>query len=196
MERYRVDRSFLRQSNGTITTSYYARGADCDNALRNSSVQRSNQPSVINRDIFYNYPAPRSRQCILSQDGLPAEWRYRITADYIFEDDRYATLFKRYGKRFEIFDDQNKRLLGTIEVVSFVPISAVPWIVAGCNPGSSGANCIWYLVKYGTPILAGLKARAASDPQKNQYVPSRDPETWEITPFAKALGLELRQPTD
>lgn len=51
-------------------------------------------------------------------------------------------------------------------------------------------------MKGGTSIATGYKARAADDPQRNVFTPSMDPETWEVTQFVRALGLEQRQPTD
>jgi hypothetical protein len=79
IELYRVDRSFLRQGDGTITTQYYAHGGECDNDLQGYYYERRNEPWAFRKDIFYSYHGKKTRQCILSQDGLPAEWRYRIT---------------------------------------------------------------------------------------------------------------------
>jgi hypothetical protein len=198
IEHYRVDRSFLRQADGKITTTFYARGADCDNALKGYYAQRRNEPWAFRHDIFYYYKGDKSRQCILSQDGLPTEWRYRITANYTYAKDRGSSLFTRYGKTFEIFDERDKRLLGTIEAATYWPLSAMPWIAVGCglNSGDAKWQCGWSLSKGTTSIAAGYKAREANDPQKNPFTPSLDAETWEVTQLARALGLEQRQPTD
>jgi hypothetical protein len=197
IEHYRVDRSFLRQGN-EITTTYYAHGADCDNALQGYYYQRRHEPWAFRKDIFYYYHGNKTRQCILSQDGLPAEWHYRITANYTYTKDHASSLFTRRGKAFEIFDERDKRILGTIEVATFTPFPVVPWIVAGCglNSGAAKWQCGWNLTKGGTSIAAGYKPRAADDPQTNPFTPSLDAETWEVTQLARALGLEPRQPTD
>jgi hypothetical protein len=198
IEHYRVDRSFQRQLNGTITTTYYAHGSDCDNARQGYDHARSREPWTLRTDIFYHYPGNKTRQCILSQDGLPAEWRYRITANYTYAKDQASSLFTRRGKAFEIFDERNKRLLGTVEVATFTPIAIVPRIFAGCGLDGGAAKwvCTWGLTKDGRSIAAGYQLRAADDPQKNPFIPSLDAETWEVTQLARALGLAARQPTD
>jgi hypothetical protein len=198
IEHYRVDRSFLRQGKGTITTTFYAHGADCEKAAQSYYYQRRFEPWAFRKDIFYNYQGAKTRQCILSQDGLPAEWRYRIKASYTYAQDRASSLFERRGKAFEIFDDRDNRSLGTIEIATLTPFPVVPWIVAGCslNSGAPKWQCGWGLIKGGSAIVAGYKARAANDPQKNPFIPSADAETWEVTQLARALGLEPRQPTD
>lgn len=197
IEHYRLDRSFLRQADGKITTMYYARGADCDNASQDYYPGRI-KPWVFRKDIFYHYRGNKTRQCILSQDGLPAEWRYRITGNYSYAADQASSLFARRGETFEIFDERDKRTLGTIEVATFTPFPVVPWIVAGCglNSGAAKWECGWSLTKGETSIAAGYKRRAADDPQTNPFIPSLDAETWEVTQLARALGLEPRQPTD
>lgn len=198
IEHYRVDRSFLRQPKGTITTTYYANGADCDSALQGYYSQRRFEPWAFRKDIFYNYHGDKTRQCILAQDGVSADWRYRIKGSYTYENDRASALFTRRGKLFEIFDERENRLLGTIEIATFAPFPLVPWIVAGCflNDGAARWQCAWAFTKGGSSIAAGYKLRAADDPEKNPFIPSSDAETWEITQLAKALGLDQRQPTD
>jgi hypothetical protein len=198
IEHYRVDRSFVREGNGNITTTYYARGASCDNALQGFYANRVNEPWTFRKDIFYHYKGNKTRQCILSQNGLPAEWRYRITTNYTYAQDRASSLFTRYGRAFEIFDERDNRMLGTVTVATLTPFPIVPWIVAGCglNSGAAKWQCSWGLTKGGTPIAAGYKPRPANDPQKNPFIPSLDPETWEVTQLARTLGLEPRQPTD
>jgi hypothetical protein len=195
IEHYRVDRSFLRQGDMKITTTYYARGDVCDNA---PEYQRGHEPWALRKDIFYYYHGSKTRQCILSQDGLPTEWRYRITANYIDTKHQDFSLFTRHGKTFEIFDERDKRILGTIETATFAPFPVVPRIIAGCglNSGAAKWQCGWDLTKNGDSIAAGYKPRAADDPQKNPFTPSVDAETWEVTQLARALGLEARQPTD
>jgi hypothetical protein len=199
IEHYRVDRSFLRQGKGpTITTTYYAHGADCDNAAKGFYYQRRFEPWALRKDIFYFYQGNKTRQCILSQDGQSAEWHYRIKASYTYAQDRAASLFSRRGKQFEIFDERDQRLLGTIEVATFWPYPAVPWIFAGCalDGGAAKWQCSWGMTRGGTAVAAGYKQRAANDPQTNPFTPSLDAETWEVTQLARALGLEQRQPTD
>ena len=169
-----------------------------DNALQGYYAERRNEPWAFRKDIFYYYPGKRTRQCILSQDGLPAEWRYRITARYTYAEDQETSLFTRRGTAFEIFDERDKRSLGTIVVATFTPFAAVPWIIAGCglNSGAAKWQCGFSLTKGVSYITAGAKVRAADDPQKNPFIPSLDSETWEVTQLARALGLEPRQPTD
>ena len=198
IEHYRVDRSFLRQGDGTITTTYYARGADCDNALQGYYYQRRQEPWAFRKDIFYYYPGNKTRQCILSRNDATAQWRYRISANYTYANDQASSLFTRFGTAFEIFDEQDKRTLGTIEVATFKPFPIVPWIVAGCalNSGAAKWQCGWSLTKGEAYIAAGYRQRPANDPQKNPFIPSLDSETWEVTQLARALGLEPRQPTD
>ena len=198
IEHYRVDRAFLRQGKGTITATYYARGADCDNALQGFYYQRRFEPWALRKDIFYNYHGQKTRQCVLSQDGISADWRYRIKASYTYDKDRASWMFTRRGKVFEVFDDSENQLLGAIEVATFTPFPLVPWIVAGCflDDGASKWRCSWGLTKSGRMIAAGYRLRAADDPEKNPFTPSADPQTWEITQLARALGLDQRQPMD
>jgi hypothetical protein len=198
IEHYRVDRSFIRQADGKITTTYYAHGADCDNALQGYSYERRFEPWTFRKDIFYYYHGDKTRQCILSQDGLQAEWRYRITTQYTYKKDKASSLFRRQGEVFDIFDERANRTLGTVEIATFTPLPNLPWIVAGCGLNSRDAKwqCGWRLTGSGTSIAAGYSPRAAGDPQTNPFIPSLDPETWDVTSLARALGLEARLPTD
>jgi hypothetical protein len=110
IEHFRVDRSFLREGK-SFTMIYYDRGYACDNAPQG---YRRHEPWVFRKDIFYYYKGSKTRQCLLSQDGAPAEWRYRITANYTYAKDRAFSLVTRRGKTFEIYDERDNRLLGTI----------------------------------------------------------------------------------
>jgi hypothetical protein len=132
------------------------------------------------------------------QDALPAEWRYRITANYTYAADRASRLFARIGRAFEVIDERDNQMLGTIELATFTPFPVVPSIVAGCalNSAAPKWQCVSGLSKSGTSIAAGYKKRADDDPQKNPFIPSVDAETWDVTQLARALGLEPRQPTD
>jgi hypothetical protein len=198
IEHYRVDRSFTRDGNG-FNMIYYARGADCDNARQNYDYQRRNEPWLFRGNVFAYYPGDKARQCILSQYVSSAEWRYRITGKLTSEKDQAFSLYDRYGRVFEIFDDRDKRMLGTVEVAAFRTFTVVPFIIAGCGLiGGPEAKweCGWGLMKGKTSIAGGYKLRAADDPQHNPFIPSLDPETWEVTPLARALGLVARQPTD
>jgi hypothetical protein len=198
IEHFRVDRSFVREGKSVITTYYYARGEACDAAPQGYG---SHGPRVLKKDIFYYYNGSKTRQCILFQNGLPAEWRYRITANYTYAKDRASWLFARRGTAFEIYDERDNRLLGTIEVATFTPFPIVPWIVAGCglNSGAAKWQCglsLTSLTNGGTFIAGGYKLRPPDDPQTNPFMPSLDADTWEITQLARALGLEQRQPTN
>lgn len=197
LEHYRMDSSFLRQGND-VTATYYARGEACDNALQGYYYKRRQEPWALRKDIFYFYHGTKTRQCILSQVVSSVDWRYRIKGNYTYAKDRASQLFERWGKAFEIYDERENRLLGTIEVVTFRPFPIVPLIIAGCglNSGAATWQCGFGLAKAGPLIAAGYKARAADDPQKNPFTPSLDAETWEVTQLARALGLEPRQPTD
>ncbi|MGL4489764.1 MAG: hypothetical protein ACRCU5_10015 [Rhizobiaceae bacterium] len=195
IEHYRVDRSFLRQQDGSITTTFFAKGTDCVNA---GNYNRRDEPWAIRADVFSYYPGKKTLQCILSQDSLPANWRYRIKGSYTYEKDRASWLFKRYGSMHEIFDDKQDTKLGTIETATFYPMPTVPKIFAGCglNSGAAKWQCSWGFVHGSTPYAAGYKQRSKTDPQRNPFTPSQDPETWGSYQLAKALGLEMRQPMD
>jgi hypothetical protein len=125
LEHYRVDSSFLRQGND-VTATYYARGEACDNALQGYHYKRRQEAWALRKDIFYFYKGTKTRKCILSQVVPSADWRYRIKGNYTYDKDRASPLFERRGEAFEIYDERENRLLGTIEVATFAPFPIVP----------------------------------------------------------------------
>lgn len=198
LTRYRVDRAFQQQGKSGITTYYYARGAECDGANQRWDYKRRHEPYLRNKDIFLHYKGEKTRQCIISQDGLPADWRYRIKGNYTSRKNTASWLFTRYGRSYDIYDDEAGRLLGTVEVASFSPLLPVPFIAAGCalNSGAPSWDCFAGLMKQGITFHAGYKGRSTQERKRSRFARSDDPETWEISALAKALGLEPRQPTD
>jgi hypothetical protein len=80
MEHYKVERSFLKQGNGSITTFYYAKWNECERANAGWYYDKRMEPYLSKKDIFYYLNGKeKTRQCIISQDGLQTNWRYRIT---------------------------------------------------------------------------------------------------------------------
>lgn len=213
IERYRVDRVFRRYP-GTVTTYYYARGTACDSAAHDPH----HKPWTFKKDLFPYWRGEKTRQCILEQDNLPADWRYRInvtdtsftgtksldvkSSDVTsigtkFTDTSHrvdAFLFdRRQSKIFDIFDERDKRRLATIEVTSFATFPIVPVFVAACGIDQSfkRLGCAFGLLKAGPIIDAGFKPFRPGNPE-----PAQPADTWEIMPLARALGLEPRLPTD
>jgi hypothetical protein len=193
LEHYRAD----RESDGT-TTRFYAHGADCDKALRGFYYDRRFEAWQFRSDIFWSYKGNKSRQCILAQDGLSTDFRYRIKHSFIQRGRDTSPLFTELGQKFEVFDDREGRLLGTIEIAAFSLPLIIPLPVVGCglDSGAPAWKCFAGLMKGEPSISAGYTLRAANDPQQNPFIPSERPETWEVTSLAKALGLDQRQPTD
>lgn len=196
MQHYKADRSFRMQNKTEVTTFYYKRGTACDTANQTWDYKRRDQPYASVKDLFRYYTGPdKIRQCILSSQGLPANWRYRIHGQYTNSKNRPAWLYTQTGHEYEIIDDVENRVLGKINYTRIWTFPVIPIVTAGCiSTGSSRWECSFGPQTFSSAITAGYPKRAA--PRKFPYRPSTDPEDWEITPLAKALGLELRQPSD
>jgi len=197
LERYRADRSFILQGSGTqaaVTARYYAKGEACDSANTVWFYEKRREPFLMRRDLFASYKGgDKTRQCILSQDGLAGDWRYRIKGEYINE--REAALYRHFGSRWTVSDDRTGAKLVSVEVGGFNPLPPIQTVFAGCalNSGAARWDCAAGLMREGAFIPVGFKKRTDGG---NNFIPTNDPDTWEITVLARALSLDLRQPTD
>lgn len=195
MQLYKADRSFLVQNKNAITTYTYETGSACETANQRWDYKRRDEPYAAINDLFKHYSGPnKTRQCILSSEGLPASWRYRIHGQYTSPKNRPSWLFKRSGHDYEIIDDVENRVLGKIEYARISTFPIIPFVTAGCiSVGSSRWECTLGPQTFATTVMAGYPKLARA---KFPYRPSTNPDDWEITPLAKALGLEPRRPTD
>jgi hypothetical protein len=191
LELYRTDRAFIRQNSGAITTRYYAEGEACARANKDYYAEKSTEPFLLRANLPVR--SATTRQCILMQDGLPAEWRYRIKGEYLVEEDtRY---YRHFGRKWTVFDEKTGAQLVSVEVGGFKTLPAVQTVIAGCALHSGAARwiCGTGLMREMSFIPVGYKKR--SD-RGNVFIPINDPDTWEITPLARALSLEPRKTTD
>jgi len=199
LEHYRVDRIFIRNGPDAtgkyqITTQYFAKGEPCDRANTGWWYEKRFEPYLMRKDLFPTYgPSEKTRQCIISQDGLPAEWRYRIKSDYINTTSDFYT--KRFGRKWTVIDERTGQNLLSVEVGGIKTLPPIPMIYAGCmlNSGAPSWDCNFGLMQGADFMAIGYKKRTDNG---NPFIPTKDPDTWEISALARALSLELRRPTD
>ncbi len=196
LKHYRIDRAFLRQGHGRITTQYLARGEACNDAIsnrqdamRNGEAPLLGQPSLM-VNLFGGYhDSDKTRQCILSQNDLPASWRYRIESQYLPEGD---FINARFGSRYSVIDETTSATLLTVETGVIGTLPPVQTITAICSLYSGPLKCSVGLLRSSTLVPIGHKL-APSGPY---FVELEAPDTWEIGILARALSLQPRTRAD
>ena len=197
LKHYRIDRSFLRQGDGRVTTQYFARGEACNDAIRNrqdaiknrSSAPRD-QPSLMD-DLFGGYhDSDKTRQCVLSQEGLAASWRYRIESQYLPEGD---FINARFGSRYSVIDETTGATLLTVETGAIGTLPTIQTIMAICSLYSGPLKCSVGLLRASTLIPIGYKIPPSAT---SRFVDPQDPDTWEIGILARSLSLQPRTRAD
>jgi hypothetical protein len=196
LRRYRIDRIFIREGNRVtdpVTVRSYARGEECNRANTQYSHEKRHEPWLFISDLFFSYKGEdKSRQCIVSQYGVPAEWRYRITVELAPSD---SLLFQRFIRKWTVVDDRTGAKLLSVEAGGFKTLGVIPMFYAGCslNSGAARWDCGAGVMYASSLIPAGYKPRIGGG---YGFGDMNDPDTWEISALARALSLELRQPTD
>jgi hypothetical protein len=187
---YRVDRAFLRQGHGRITTQYFARGDACDQGIRNGRRAPRGQPSLLVNLFDGDHAKDKTRQCILSQDDLPASWRYRIERHELAKAD---VINARFGWRYSVLDETTGTTVLEVETGAIGTLPAVQTAIAVCGLYSGPLKCEFGLDRSATLVPVGYKFLPAG---YSPFVETDDPDTWEIGILARALSLEPRERTD
>jgi hypothetical protein len=193
VERYHADRAFL-VGKDHVTTRYFAKGRACDTANTGWWYEKRFEPFLHRRDLFPAYKgADKTRQCLISQDGLPAVWRYRIIREESLR--RGDWMNQRFGTDFTVIDDRAGKTVLQVETASIRTLPPILTLVAGCTIAGSGAPRTCEILPWGSSRLvpAGYKPRTDKG---NPFTPTVDPAHSEVAALAKALGLEPRLPTD
>lgn len=197
LKHYRIDRAFLKQGDGRITTQYFARGEACNDAIRirqdairDRAPFPRDQPSLM-VDLFRGYhDQDKTRQCILSRNDLPASWRYRIESSYLPEGD---VINARFGSRYSVIDETSGATLLTVETGAIGTLPPVQTITAICSAYSDPLKCQIGLLPCSALVPIGHKLAPSGIPG---FVELEDPDTWEIGILARALSLQPRSRAD
>jgi hypothetical protein len=198
LQGYRADRFFVRnrgREGEYFTTEYFAQGETCERANKGYFYEKRFEPWLRVADLFPSYKGPdKSRQCIIQQDRLPAQWRYRIKADGTRSNN---VAVRSYGTKWTVFDGQRAEPLLTVEVRELFTVLPIPLLLAGCglNSGAARWDCGATLMGSLFPTTAGYKG-GLNTLTMNPPPPGSDVDTWQISALARALSLEARQPTD
>jgi hypothetical protein len=144
-------------------------------------------------DLFPSYKGEgKSRQCIVSRSGVFADWRYRVSVE---QEPNGSLLFQRFVRKWTVIDDQTDTTLLSVKVGVFKTLGPIPMFYAGCglNSGAARWDCAAGLMHTSLLVAAGYKPRIS---RGIAFGEANDTDTWDISALARALSLELRQPTD
>jgi len=142
-------------------------------------------------NLFGGYHAEdKTRQCILSQDDVPASWRYRVDRRELPRGD---VINARFGWRYSVVDETAGATVLTVETGTIGTLPPVQTIVAVCSRYSGPLKCDFGLEPGSTLVPIGYKSLP---PGYLPLVEVEDPDTWEIGILARALSLEPRTRAD
>jgi hypothetical protein len=190
LKHYRVDRAFLRQAQGRITTQYFARGEACNDGIRNGRSAPRGQPSLLVNLFHGDHDKDKTRQCILSQDDLPASWRYRLERRDLLKGD---VINARFGSHYSVIDETTGAAVLTVETGTIGTLPLVQTIIVVCSLYRGALKCDFGLERDPALVPIGYKLlRRGYAP----FVELEDPDTWEIGILGRALSLEPRTPAD
>jgi hypothetical protein len=198
LRHYRIDRILIREgsrANDPVTARSYARGEECSRANKGYFYEKRHEPWLLMSDLFPSYKGEgKSRQCIVSQYGVPAEWRYRISIEHAPNE---SSLFQRFVRKWTVIDEPTGTKLLSVEAGGFKTLGPIPMFYAGCglNSGAARWDCGAGMMHTSLLISAGYKPRISSSGGYAVRDVS-DPDTLEVSALARALSLELRHPTD
>lgn len=190
LKHYRVDRAFLKQGQGRITTQYFARGEACDDGIRNGRSAPRRQPALLFNLFDGDHDTDKTRQCILSQDDLPARWRYRIERRELPRGD---VINARFGWRYSAIDETTGAAIVTVETGTIGTLPLVQTIIVVCWLYSGPLKCDFSLERGSTLIPIGYKLPPRG---YSPLIELDEPDTWEIGILARALSLEPRTRAD
>jgi hypothetical protein len=196
LRRYRIDRIVIREGSrpaDAFTAQSYARGEECDHAHNVYSQEHPREPRLLISDLFPSYKGEgKSRQCIVSRSGVFADWRYRISVEH---EPNGSLLFERFVRKWTVVDDLTDMTLLSVKAGAFKTLRPIPMFYAGCglNSGAARWDCGAGVMHTSLVVAAGYKPRISRGVRLSE---ASDPDTWEISALARALSLELRQPTD
>lgn len=190
LNQYRVDRLFLTQGDGRITTRYFARGEACETGLKSRGLPQPVQP-VLMVDLFAGaHDSDKTRQCILSRNDLPASWRYRIESQYLAQGN---IINPRFGARYSVIDETTGATVLAVETGSIGTLPPVQTVTVICSFYSGPLNCSAGLVRGPTLVPIGHKLRPRGIPN---FADLEDPDMSEIGILARALSLQPRTRAD
>jgi hypothetical protein len=190
LKHYRVDRAFIRQAQGRITTQYLARGEACNDGIRSGSSAPRGRSSLLVNLFHGDHDKDKTRRCILSQEDLPASWRYRIERRDLPKGD---VVNARFGSRYSVIDETTGAAVLTVETGTIGTLPLVQTVMVVCSLYSGLLKCDFGLERDPTRVPIGYKLLPAS---YSPLVESEDPDTWEIGILARALSLEPRTRAD
>lgn len=195
LEMYRVASAYSNAGRGQeYTEYYYAKDEECALANRGYFHAKRFEPSAFRPDLFYYVAdAGKTRQCLLQKSVLEPNPAYEIKS--WLDRDLHATLLLRpYVIAWQARDLRNDASV-IVRVGSISTLPPVQTVVAGCalNSGKPAWECSTSLIYNSGAISVGVKKRTDGG---NQFIPTRDPDTWDVTALARALGLTAREPTD
>ena len=199
LEMYRAASAFTKGNgaNGKqeYIEYYYAKNEECDTASRGYySNERFTNPFAFRPHLFYYVNDPsKTRQCLLQKSVYEASPIYEIKS-WLDRDLRTTVLLRPYVIAWQARDTRTNANI-TVRVGSITTLPLAQTIVAGCGLNSSKPawECGSSLLYSSQTISVGVKKRADGG---NPFIPTRDPDTWEVTALGRALGLTPREPSD
>jgi hypothetical protein len=195
LERFRVERAYLIGKDSATIRSF-AKGAGCNATNGFYYDRRFDEPYLYRRDLFYFYKgADKTRQCVLSIDGMAPPYRYRIVNEQ--SPSRGDWLNPRFGERFSVIDDQERKTVAVVETASLKRLPPILTLLGGCSlrlsTGGAPEKCGIFPVYSSKIVPAAYRPR---NDDGNPFTPTLDPMQSRVGALGKAIGLEPRTPRD
>lgn len=188
---YRGPVSEVRGSASNLTLSTYAKGYECNSSKYSALPGLASARTEVT--TLFSSAANRlnTDQCIVRTPVRSANWSYKLEQARKLSN---TSLTQANIDKWTVFDPSNRELVSAQSGVIYT-LPAIPFVIAGCALSGRGSDwsCTNGFSFAGPQVLAGYKRE--TDPAKKQTI-SSDPETWAITPLAKALNLQPRQAND
>jgi hypothetical protein len=198
LEMYRVASAFSNggKANGQqeYVKYYYAKDTQCELASRGYSYEKRSEPFRFRPDLFYYVHGNKTRQCLLQQSVTEKpDLTYEINS-WLDRDLPATFLLRAYVIAWQARDLRTDTSV-TVRVGSIVTLPWIQTIAAGCalDDGKPAWECFGSLINSSNEISVGVKKRTDHG---NPFTPIRDPDTWQVTALARALGLSPRDPND
>jgi hypothetical protein len=200
------------RSKNAYVKDYYAKGADCDKAFPqfslNGTVSKQQRdkfdalpdpkpPITIAGDLFPRYKsANKTKQCILRVDAtdnlapVSIDIKQQAVRTFLYDGDL---------SNWIATDINSNKMLASVTVGKFYPLKTIPFVIAGCfiNDAESGWQC-------GASIPKAISSRFMPGGISAGFTPGIYPGYSSASPtanspaaaIAHAMGLAARKPTD